>query len=187
MPYLEILSKLSPLVIFLSVVVSVVYVTKQMKMHYFLAQRNKAINYSLYANEHLRESRMKIEKEFGVMGKNKEPIPMEVINKKIAEDDEILSAIMTLLAHWENMALAIHCGIADEEVCFEMVASTLDRHVRVFRNFIDERSEKNGRVYFYLMRLRRSWEERLSNVKISELQPIISINKKSRPWFLSRN
>jgi hypothetical protein len=43
---------------------------------------------------------------------------------------------MTLLANWENMVLGVHSGIADEDVCFEMVASTILQHVKVFRNFI---------------------------------------------------
>ena len=62
---------------------------------------------------------------------------------------EILPSIMTLLAHWENMALAIHRTVADEDTCFEMVASTMNQHINVFRNFIADRQEKNQRIYYH--------------------------------------
>ena len=45
------------------------------------------------------------------------------------------------------------------------MASTMNQHINVFRNFIADRQEKNQRIYLsHLMCLRRRWDARLSNV-----------------------
>lgn len=183
---LEIAVRLAaPLAVLVSVSVSAFIVLKQMKMNYSLTLRNKALSYSLYANAHLRDARIIIERSFGPLFGIKEPIPMEDIKAKMDAKEyedakEILPSIMTILAHWENMALAIHSNIADEDVCFEMVASTLNQHVKIFRNFIEDRREKNPRIYYHLIALRRRWEGRLSNVNISEFQPVLASKKTTR-------
>jgi hypothetical protein len=182
MPIEELLIRLAgPVAILISVVVSGKYVLRQMKMNYSLNLRNKALGYSLYANEHLRDARIIIEREFGPLFSIKEPIPMAEINRKMEDQEEarasessrqILPSIMTLLAHWENMALAIHSNIADEDVCFEMVASTLNQHVKVFSNFIVDRRARNQRIYYHLLELNRRWDDWLINVRISKFQPV---------------
>jgi hypothetical protein len=75
----------------------------------------------LYSNTHLRDARIKVEKSFGLLFSIREAIPMAEINKKMDSDSELQASIMTLLAHWENMALAIESGIADNAVCRDMV------------------------------------------------------------------
>lgn len=140
-----------------------------MKLNYEVAKRSKSLSYSLYSNEHLRDARIKVEQVFGPLFLQKDAISMTEINKRIEgtkpnksdKDPELYASILTLLAHWENMALSIHVGIADEDVCYEMVASTLLQHVKVFRNFIDERRSRNPRIYMHLMGLQRRWADRL--------------------------
>lgn len=168
----------SPMAILASIVFSGFWIRKQMRTNYHLALRTKALAYSLYANEHLRDARIKVERAFGPLFLIKEPLPMEAIREKENDENledatEILPSIMTLLAHWENMALAIHCTVADEDTCFEMVASTMNQHINVFRNFIADRQEKNQRIYYHLMCLRRRWDARLSNVTITEMAPVL--------------
>lgn len=160
-----------PSAILLGVGVSAWLVLQQMKLHYTVNRRNKALGYSLYANEHLRDARIKVEEAFGRLFEIREPIPMEKINETMESDPEVLPSIMTLLAHWENMALAIDSQIADDSVCYEMVASTLNQHVKIFRNFIEERRDNNKRIYHHLMELRRRWDARLSDVQVSDFQP----------------
>jgi hypothetical protein len=170
---------LSPLSILISIFVSAILIKKQIKLNYGLGLRNKSLGYSLYSNDRLRDARLKIERSFGSMFDINEPITMSEINEKIKGDSEVLPAIMTILAHWENMALAIHIGVADERVCYEMVASTLNQHVKVFRNFIETRQEKNPRIYYYLMALRRRWLDDLNNVRVTEFRPIESSEPKN--------
>lgn len=183
METLEILIRLaSPLAILISVSISAFLIIKQIRMNYSMTLRNKSLQYSLYSNEHLRKSRMCIERSFGPLFDIKEPIPMKELLGKSSDDTadskELIPSIMTLLAHWENMALAIDSNIADEDVCFEMVASTLNQHVKIFRNLIEDRREKNRRIYFHLIELRRRWEEKLSDITISEFQPVLKSKKK---------
>ena len=185
MSTIEIIIRLaSPLAILISISISAFLIIKQIRMNYSMTLRNKSLQYSLYSNEHLRKSRMCIEKTFGPLFDIKEPIPMKELLKKSNCSDsnnsnELIPSIMTLLAHWENMALAIDSNIADEDVCFEMVASTLNQHVKIFRNLIEDRREKNRRIYFHLIELRRRWEARLSDVTISEFQPVLRTEKKA--------
>lgn len=182
---------LGPIAIFSGIVVSAVLVRRQIRMNYMLSLRNKGFEYSLYSREPLLRSRVRVEQKFGNLFKKKEPIPIDEINALIDEDrvDEdtdstLLSDILTLLAHWENMALAIYSGVADEDVCFEMVAGTMIQHVKVFRNFIDDRKESNDRAYYYLLKLRRRWEERLSTFARSDFQEVLPIGRSTRPLAL---
>lgn len=164
---------IGPVVILIGICISAFLVIRQMKMQNRTNRRTKALTYSLYSNEHLRDSRLKIEQAFGSMFSLNEPIPMAEIEKKIEEDPEILSSIFTLLAHWENMSLAIYAGIADDGVCYEMVASTLNQHVKIFRNFIEDRRKNNPRIYYHLTELRRRWEERLGDVHVLSFKPVM--------------
>lgn len=182
---------LGPIAIFTGIVVSAVLVRRQIWMNYRLSLRNKGFEYSLYSREALLKSRIRVEQRFGNLFEKKEPIPMEEINRIIEDDraDEntdstLLSDILTLLAHWENMALAIYSGVADEDVCFEMVAGTMIQHVKVFRNFIDDRKASNDRAYYYLLKLRRKWEERLSTFARSDFQEVLPIGRATRPLTL---
>ncbi|MCE8419139.1 DUF4760 domain-containing protein [Rhodovulum sulfidophilum] len=186
-----------PLAILTGVFVSALMIFRQMRLNYVLAQENykiairsKSLSYSLYSNEHLRDARIKVEQVFGPMFAIKEAIPMAEINEKIkrssgdakgrhGNDTELYASILTLLAHWENMALSIDAGLADDDVCFEMVASTLIQHVKIFRNFIEERRARNPRIYDHLMGLRRRWEERLIRIQRSNFQPILTAEKQS--------
>jgi len=182
---------LGPIAIFSGIIVSAIFVRRQIRMNYLLSLRNKGFEYSLYSREPLLKSRVRIEQKFGNLFKKKEPIPMNEIEKIIEEDraDEntdstLLSDILTLLAHWENMALAIYSGVADEDVCFEMVAGTMIQHVKVFRNFIDDRKASNDRAYYYLLKLRRRWEEKLSTFARSDFQEVLPIGRLPRPVSL---
>ena len=170
---------LGPATIILGIGVSATLVIRQMRMQYRLNLRNKALSYTLYANEHVRDARIKIEEAFGSIFLRIDPIPLPDMEQKIVDDDELLPAILTLLAHWENMALAIHSGVCDNKVCFEMVASTLIQHVKIFENFIGERKQRNPRVYFYLRKLRTSWEDAIANMSTSKFSPIISKKENS--------
>lgn len=166
-----------PIAILIGVTVSAYMISRQMRLNYQLAVRSKSLSYSLYANEHLRDARINVEAAFGPMFEIKEAIPMAEIRSKIedkdSEDNQLYASILTLLAHWENMALSIDAGLADDDVCFEMVASTLIQHVKIFRNFIEERRANNPRIYDHLMNLRRRWEEELVQIQRSNLQPIM--------------
>ena len=178
---LEVMKALSPIVVLVSVMTSAYMIMRQMRLQYDLNIRNKSLSYSLYANEHLRDARIKVEEKFGSLFGIKEAIPMDEIRKRTEEDNELYASILTLLAHWENMALSIHSGIADDDVCFEMVASTLIQHVKVFRNFIESRREGNPRIYDHLMTLRRNWEERLVLIQRSNLPPLLKGKKVKVP------
>ncbi|MEM9706698.1 MAG: DUF4760 domain-containing protein [Pseudomonadota bacterium] len=171
---------LGPFAILTSIIVSAAFVRRQIRMNYLLSLRNKSFEYSLYNREALLRARIGVEQKFDNLFEINEPIPMKEIKKIIKEqmknqkeDSALLSDILTLLAHWENMALAIYSGVADEDVCFEMVAGTMIQHVKIFRNFIDDRRAKNDRAYYYLLKLRRRWEERLTTHARSEFQDVL--------------
>lgn len=181
MPWEEIAIRLAgPAIVLVGIAISAYLVYQQMKTNYEINLRSRALGYSLYANEHIRNAKIIIEKEFGPVFERNEAIPLSIIGEKIESNEELLSSILTILAHWENMALAIHSGVADNAVCYEMVGSSLDQHVKVFRSFIDKRRENNKRIYYHLMLLRREWEQSLSDIKVSHLYPVVFFERKRR-------
>ncbi|WP_299235238.1 DUF4760 domain-containing protein [uncultured Halomonas sp.] len=177
---------LAPIAIIVSVVVSAYFLSRQIRMNFLLSLRNRSFEFSLYSRDPLLKARVRIEQRFGNLFERTEPISIAVIKQSIEEDSQVLSDILTLLAHWENMALAIYSGVADEDVCFEMVAGTLKQHVWVFRSFIEKRKQTNDRAYYYLLKLRRRWEERLSNFTKSEFQRVLPIGRRTTrlPWSI---
>jgi hypothetical protein len=133
----------------------------QIQNHYDWSKRVHALSYSLINSQRLSEARIKLDKAFGILASKKEGMTLDDIDTAIKNDPSIYTEIMYVLAHWENMALAIHAKVADEDVAFEMVAGMVISFVLVFRNFIERRKKENDRVYGYLLRLTLRWEERL--------------------------
>ena len=125
----------------------------QTENQYEWSKRDHALSYSLTRSEALRDTRERLETAFGgPLRGREEPLTLKEINLAIEKDAAVNTLIHSLLAHWENLALAIELKIADEEVAFEMVAGTVLAHVQVFRPFIDWRRGKEGRrIYFYLL------------------------------------
>lgn len=149
---------------------------KAIVSQYEWERRHSSLNYSITRQEKLRESLIKLDKVFGVIGiKNTEPITLTEIDDAIRADGSIYRDIVTILGHWENMALAIHVGVADEDVAHEMVSGIVINTVKVFRNFIDRRREQNPKAYLYLIHLARLWEDRRLGVnkKSFEFLPIL--------------
>lgn len=66
-----------------------------------------------------------------------------------------------LLGHWENLALAISAGMADDDLAFEMVGSSVVAYVSRFREFIGLRRQQQPRIYEYLIPLVDRWETQL--------------------------
>ena len=134
---------------------------RQLKFQYDWNKKEKALEYSLSKNKNLQEVRRKLDSLFGNIHHNSRVIPYDEIINKLEEDNTSYTVITSLLAHWENMALAIHQGIVDEDVAYEMTAGLVIDYVRAFQNFIDERQNKNNaRAYAYLVPLSKDWKTR---------------------------
>jgi hypothetical protein len=87
---------------------------------------------------------------------------MADLRDAFAKDESLQTALIALLAHWENRGLTVAAGVTDEEMAFDMVATTLVAYVDRFHTFIDHRREqRHGRMYAYLLRLARRWRDRL--------------------------
>jgi hypothetical protein len=133
----------------------------RMRMDYNLALRTKALSYSIFSNIHLRDARLNIEEKFRPYIHQRKRILPETIEEMEQKEPGIRSDMMTMLAHWENMALAIHSDIADESVAKDMAATILRTHTLIFGAFIDERREANPRAYAHLLKLKEKWDNDL--------------------------
>jgi hypothetical protein len=141
---------------------------------YKWSKRKYAMSYSLSNSESFRQARSNLEKAFCIFNTETSVLTMDEIEKVTKNEPSIHADILYVLAHWENMALAIKEEIADEEVAFEMVATTLILFTDVFKEFIEQRHEQTGgRAYEYLLQLSDKWDARLSKAK----------RKKQRRWF----
>lgn len=145
---------------------------KKANNQYTWTKREKALGYSLTQSAQHLQSRVTLERQFGNFFDKTEPLNTEIIDAACKEHPDILTHIRVILGHWENMALAIHVDICDEDVCYEMVGSTIIQTVRVFRNHIDRIRDKNKEAYKYLLELARHWDKRKSGIEVPEFSKI---------------
>lgn len=160
--YIQIAIAVILILTFLVAVYQLRLMRKQMKYQYDWARRQKALDYSLSKNKELQRERKKLDELFGSVHNANGGIPLETILKKLEDEPTAYTVIATLLAHWENLALAIECDVVDEEVAFEMTAGLVIDYFKKFHEFIEHRKRVNNpRAYFYLKRLAEKWEAKL--------------------------
>lgn len=102
----------------------------------------------------------------------KEPISKESMQDAL-ENKAALTAISSVLAHWENMALAIKLNIVNDEVAFEMTGTILVYYAYKFEEFIKFRRNEQShfKAYCYLEDLSDRWKKELQ-VKNILLTPV---------------
>jgi hypothetical protein len=143
------------------IVILLLIIQNQGKNQAELAKRENALSYSITKNESLREARIELDQEFEqVLYDKKGALPLQTIHEAIHKQKSIRTNILVVLGHWENMALAIHRNIADEETAYQMVAGVFRSHVRTFKEFIEDRRENNPNAYKHLLRLDIEWNEK---------------------------
>lgn|GEM_PF-2612391 len=134
----------------------------QNEIQYNWVRKEKALEYSLSKNQQLQQIRKDLDAAFGNIQTIQEPITMKEIGEKLKEDPSKYTVISALLAHWENLALAIELEIVDEKVAYEMTAGIVRKYVYAFQKFInDRRRNKNPRAYKYLLELDEKWAKKL--------------------------
>lgn len=135
---------------------------KQLGYQYEWSRREKTLNYSLSKNKELQQQRKCLDELFGSIHNRKGGIPKAEIEEKLKNDKTAYTVISTLLAHWENLALAIKCDVVDKGVAFEMTAGMLIDYVKAFHEFIEGRRDNNNpNAYKYLRTLAKEWEDEL--------------------------
>lgn len=136
-------------------------VAQQARSEYMWKRRENALSYSLTRSEIHFNARLELERVFGDKLSSNTPLTLEEIDEKEKEDNgvSVLTNIRVLLAHWENMALAIYAHIADEDVAFEMVAGTVVKTVATYREYIDRERRKNPKSFQYLVMLNDRWSK----------------------------
>lgn len=131
------------------------------KEQYIWNKRSGALAYSLFKSDTLRKAKIKLDEEFGSLSVTNK-LDIKVIKEKIAKDRSIETDIQTVLGHWENMALAIDTGVADEDVAFYMVANQVKLYHNAFKEFIDEVRLLYPQRYVHLTELYKKWQKRLA-------------------------
>ncbi len=149
----------------------------QLDYQYKWSKRDKTLQYSLSKNRTLQETRKELDEIFGDIHRTHRTIDRAEMEEKLKENDRLYTVISSLLAHWENLALAIHCHVADEEVAYEMTAGIVVSYFKAFEYFIQIRQEKNPRAYYYLINLKKRWEQRLSQGRGAVFSPFGKRNK----------
>lgn len=137
-------------------------------------RREYALSYSLTRNATHVEARQALAEIFGSTTETSRSLPLEQINVEIERDSQTLSYIRLLLNHWENMALAIYRGVADEDTAFEMVSQRVINTVRQYRYFIEQKHEISPNSYKYLVWLAKRWSSRHAR---SRLNPAVRLSR----------
>ncbi len=127
-------------------------------------RKQTALTYSVANRPELREARASIDRAFKEIEIGRpigelNPPSQEMIKITLERSDLSPTSLVLLLGHWENLALAINNGVADEYMAYEMVATTVRRHVTFFRDFIATRRRTSPRYYSNLILLNERWCE----------------------------
>jgi hypothetical protein len=134
---------------------------KTVKEQYIWNKRSGALAYSLFKSDTLRETKIRLDHEFGTLSITN-TLDLKTIKDKIDKKFETEVDIQTVLGHWENMALAISTGVADEDVAFSMVANQVGLYYNSFKEYIDDVRKLYPRRYAKFTWLYKRWKERLA-------------------------
>ncbi len=80
-------------------------------------------------------------------------IPIAIIKEK----KDAIKNIVVLLAHWENLALAIDVSVADEETAKAMTRTNVINTMTLYSEFIKEEKGAAPGKYDHLIRLATKW------------------------------
>lgn len=147
-----------------ALIVGLLQNARTQRAHYDWDRKKTALSYSVTNKAELRDARTRIQRVFYELEAGRAVDDLrgpsyEVIDSMIESSPDLSSTdVVLLLGHWENLALAIHHGVADEQIAFDMVASTVRRHVEFFRDFIAHRRGEKGRYYDNLILLNERWQ-----------------------------
>ena len=139
---------------------------KTVENQYIWNKRSGALAYSLFKSDSLREAKIYLDKAFGNIG-TLGTLDLKTIETKINKDPNLETYIQVVLGHWENMALAIDNGVADEDVAFSMVANQVKLYHNAFKEFIDDIREIYPQRYVHLINLYERWQRRLGGIESS--------------------
>ncbi|MEL7486929.1 MAG: DUF4760 domain-containing protein, partial [Pseudomonadota bacterium] len=123
-------------------------------------RREYALSYSLTRTSSHVEARQALTEVFGPTTPDSEILTLDRIDAAIEDDKTILSSIRTLLNHWENMSLAIHQGVADEDTAYEMVSQRVINTARQYQHYINRVHDQSPVSYKYLIWLTKRWTQR---------------------------
>lgn len=124
-------------------------------------QKEYALSYSLVRWATHVEARRELTNYFGPTTHESQTIPLAKINAACDENPNVRNWLRTVLNHWENMALAVHEGVADEDTAFEMVSVRVINTAKHYRAYIDDILKHNPLSYKHLVWLTDRWEKRL--------------------------
>ena len=128
---------------------------------------NRALEFSASRNILLRNAVTEVNE---ILDKNLEGKTLsdknfaKIVNQLLDTDPNFETRLRMLLAQWENLALSISAGSADEDIAFEMFRGTILEDFRKYQPYIERVRKKNERKYVYLERLVKRWQ-RLHNNK----------------------
>ena len=162
MPLLEIINASAVLLAVVAAFWQIRMLRHERKTEAEREQRGRALEYSLTRAPHLRKLRVDIDCAFDPSHWGDRTIQIGDLTAVFDRDENVRPQLIALLAHWENLALTVASGVTDEDMAFEMVASTLVSYEHRFSEFIESRrADQSRRLYAYLTPLAERWRRRL--------------------------
>ena len=155
------------LAILIVIGISALIALKQLRDQHEWYRREKALSYSNLYHSELRKTKDILEETFDIVSSN-EPIPIEKIKEKIRTNKTLRLELNYLLTYYENVGLACFNEIADEDILFDLMASTLVSFRNKLRPYIVDRRKEadNQRLWINFERLAIEWENKLTKSKI---------------------
>lgn len=165
----------------IAVVLSVIYLAKQIKTASAIHQENHEWNRRI-ETKHALDSYNRLEavvtlnEEFSFMSQ-KHPIGVIEINEKLAKDHTLKVHLMRLLNFYEGLANGIDMGLYEELVIKEARRGSMIRTFTAFKDFIEyHKKEINPMAFVKYEALTNKWEkEGKQGIKLHKLGKVQAI------------
>ena len=155
------------LTILIVIGISVLIALKQLRDQHKWYRREKALSYSNLYHSELRKTKDILEDTFDIVSR-KDSIHLNDIKNKINDDKKLRLELNYLLTYYENVGLACFNNIADEDILFNLMGSTLVSFRKKLGNYIDFRREEsqNPRLWTNFEDIAIEWENRFNKSRV---------------------
>jgi len=160
--------------------IGIIIAIKQLRDQHEWYRREKAMSYSNLYHSELRKTKDILEETFNIVSRN-DSIPLDDIIEKIENDKKLRLELNYLLTYYENVGLACFNKIADEEILYDLMATTLVSFRKKLGNYIDFRRNEadNKRLWINFVSIANEWEKKLNEPEVHK-KPILGNLRKIR-------
>lgn len=144
------------------------HLRRELQFNYQWQRGVRSLRYTPSEDEHLRETRSRLNNQLGIFTRPDGEIGLAEIERLDTGDPEhtIRADLSLVLGRFENMCIAMANDLVDEEICYQLSRGGLIRYHRFFRQYIDDvrKSHSNPKLYEFLEHYALIWDQKDDHV-----------------------